>query len=174
MIYFYFDCWRSKSAVKIGSKNLSEIHEITPTTSADEHQVPNEILTKMDKLGVWVYLLMNTFFEILFQTVNYFFSNTIIIWKYFRSTLTDSLIKLERTREALKKLSDCVGVTRVSDSSDSSDNESNLSSGSQIRVEQHDADFGTAFTYTTNVSLYILLIIMDTTTVFFHFGCFTL
>lgn len=160
---------------------MDSVYEIKPTTSADGHQVSNEILAKMDELGVLVFFIneynplsLKYFFNLL--TI---FPNTFIIWNYFRSTLSESVIKLERTREALKKLSDCVGVTRVCDSSDSSDNESNLSDGSQIRIEQHDADFGATLSYTTNVSLYILLIRMDTTTVpmallFFYFDCFTL
>lgn len=67
-----------------------------------------------------------------------------------RSTISELYIKLERSRAAIRKLSDTIGTTFLTSSNDASDDDLSMKSN---EVEQHDNEFGMDFTYTTNVGV---------------------
>lgn len=58
-------------------------------------------------------------------------------------------LKLENSRTAIRKLSDCIGTAYVASSNEPSDEDISVKSND---VEQQDCQFGSDFKYTTNVS----------------------
>lgn len=65
-------------------------------------------------------------------------------------TVDELKVKLERSREAIKKLNQCIGTTNVASSSTGTSDD-DFSSNSH-EVEQEDCTFGKSYVFTTNVS----------------------